>query len=193
MNYSIVLGFIAFLTFSVLAIYNYEGDFDPSKNYISDLSKDGEKSKDYFQMGIVFLMLFTLAYVVTWAHRDPLNVTHLRTPFIIGSFFLIAAFLFTRPHDDFIHLSMIGISAVMFSYMMYRGYEKYPAHFNTAGRVILPFFLLGLVVSYHERPIFEWIAFALLFGWISWWNYTNERFLQSSPPVICRIAKRGGM
>lgn len=187
MNYSVIIGFIAFLTFAGFSIYNYEGDFSPTTNYISDLSKDGERSKDYFQLGIVFLMLFILAYVVSWSYRDPLNITNLRLPFIIGSFFLISAFLFTRPHNDFIHLSMIGISAAMFSYMMFKGYPKFSKEFNTSGRLILPLFILGLAVSYYDRPIYEWLAFGLLFIWISWWNYNNEMFLANSPPVICKV------
>jgi hypothetical membrane protein len=187
MNYSVIVGFIAFLTFIAFSIYNYEGDFDPSTNYISDLSKDGESSKDYFQLGIVFLMLFTLAYVVSWAYRDPLDMTNLRMPFIVGSFFLISAFLFTRPHNDFIHLSMIGIFAIMYAYMMYKGNKGYPKTFNTLGRVILPFFILGLGVSYYDRPIYEWLAFALLFVWIGLWNYYNERLLAKAPQVVCRV------
>ena len=189
MNYSVIIGFIAFLTFAGFSIYNYEGDFNPSTNYISDLSKDGERSKDYFQLGIVFLMLFILAYVVSWSYGDPLDTTNLRLPFIVGSFFLISAFLFTRPHNDFIHLSMIGISAAMFSYMMYRGNAKYPKNFNNAGRLILPLFIAGLAISYYDRPIYEWLAFGLLFIWIGWWKYSNERFLMNSPPVICKIKR----
>jgi hypothetical protein len=84
---------------------------------------------------------------------------------------------------------MIGISAAMFSYMMYKGYAKYPKNFNNAGRLILPLFIAGLAVSYYDRPIYEWLAFGLLFIWISWWNYNNERFLANSPPVVCRVKR----
>jgi len=189
MNYSVIVGFITFFVFVSFAIYNYNGDFNPTANYISDLSKDGQDSKDYFQLSIVFLMLFTLAYVVSWSYRDPLDVTRLRIPFIVGSFFLISAFLFTRPHNDFIHLSMIGISAVMYSYMMYKGNNKYSTTFNQTSKIILPLFIAGLVISYDNRPIYEWLAFALLFVWISWWNYDNERMLQNSPPVVCKFVK----
>jgi hypothetical membrane protein len=190
MNYSVIIGFITFLIFVSFAIYNYDGDFDPTNNYISDLSKDGQTSKDYFQLSIVFLMLFILAYVVSWAYRDPMDMTHLRIPFIVGSFFLISAFLFTRPHNDFIHLSMVGISAAMFSYMMYRGDSRYGNTFNQVSSVILPLFLAGLVVSYDHRPIYEWLSFALLFIWIGWWNYSNEKMLDNSPPVVCKFIKQ---
>jgi hypothetical membrane protein len=190
MNYSVIIGFITFLIFVSFSIYKYDGDFDPTNNYISDLSKDGQTSKDYFQLSIVFLMLFILAYVVSWSYRDPLDMTQLRIPFIVGSFFLISAFLFTRPHNDFIHLSMIGISAAMFSYMMYKGNSNYSKEFNQVSKFILPLFLAGLVVSYDYRPIYEWLSFGLLFIWISWWNFSNEKLLDSSPPVVCKFMKQ---
>lgn len=185
-NYTIIFGLIVFIFFIWIAITNYEGDFSPTTHYISDLSKDGENSKNWFQFGLVILMLSLVIYILSWNYRDPLDETRLRLPIIVGSFFLISAFLFTTPHNDILHQIMAAIFVSLFAYSMIRSHGGFSTNFIIFSRIIAPLFILSILISYFDKYILEWIGFGLFALWFCIWNIVQEKYLENVSPTFCK-------